>query len=180
MTAKDDERDSPGRRSGRGADSAREFITQDASSKALPASPPTQGVHRSLFTVLVVDDNAGMRYAVGRAMRREGYQTIEVGTGAECLVLAAGVAAVLLDVHLPDIDGIEVCRLLRADPSLAGLPIVHLSAVEEDHQAPVASAAVGANAYVVAPADLGELAELVDRLLVQGRPGDASRQPTQG
>ena len=68
--------------------------------------------------VLVVDDSAAGRYAVSRMLRRGGYEVREAGTGQEALRLAAEKPRlVLLDVHLPDVDGHEVCRRLRSDPS---------------------------------------------------------------
>ena len=92
--------------------------------------------HRADFSVLVVDDSAASRYAVARGLQAEGYKTLEASAGAQALELADYASAVVLDVHLPDIHGLEVCRLMRSrNPEL---PIVHVSAVyvtEQDQRA---------------------------------------------
>ena len=75
-------------------------------------------IDRSVHTVLVVDDNPATRYATGRVIRAAGFQTAEAGSGAEALdLIARGVSAAVLDVHLPDIDGFELCRRIRANPA---------------------------------------------------------------
>src|SRR3954467_15524032 len=86
-------------------------------------------IDRSLHTVLVVDDNPATRYATGRVIRAAGFQTAEAGSGAEAMeLIAQGVSAGGPDAHLPDADGFELCRRIRAKPSTAALPVVHLSA----------------------------------------------------
>ncbi len=79
--------------------------------------------------VLVVDDNPATRYSTSRVLRAAGYRTCEAGSGADALVMADdGVSAVILDVHLPDFDGFEVCRRLRERQETSRLPVIHLSA----------------------------------------------------
>src|SRR5690349_9654963 len=86
-------------------------------------------IDRAAHTVLIVDDNPATRYSTSRTLRAAGFQVTEAASGAEALVLAPqGVSAVVLDVHLPDIDGFEVCRQLRTMPPTSLLPVVHLSA----------------------------------------------------
>jgi CheY-like chemotaxis protein len=103
------------------------------------------------FSVLVVDDHAANRYAVSRALRAAGFKTVEAAGGAEALELAHFVSAVVLDVHLPDVHGLEVCRLLRSHPSTAKLPIVHVSAVYVSEADRLAGEAAGADAYLTTP-----------------------------
>jgi CheY-like chemotaxis protein len=103
------------------------------------------------ISVLVVDDHAANRYAVSRGLRAAGFKTVEAASGAEALDLAQYVSAVVLDVHLPDVHGLEVCRLLRARPSTAALPIVHVSAVYVTEQDRLAGEAAGADAYLTTP-----------------------------
>jgi DNA-binding response OmpR family regulator len=89
----------------------------------------TTSIDRSRHTVLVVDDNPTTRYATTRVIRAAGFETREAGTGGEALVLASQhISAVVLDVHLPDFSGFEVCRELRIKPATSTLPVVHLSA----------------------------------------------------
>jgi PAS domain S-box-containing protein len=111
-------------------------------------------IDRSLHTVLVVDDNAATRYSTGRVIRAAGFRTAEAGSGGEALALVAqGVSAVVLDVHLPDIDGFEVCRTIRANPATALLPVVHLSAEYIKDEDRVTGLNAGADAYLVHPVE---------------------------
>ena len=124
---------------------------------------------RSQHSVLVVDDNASSRYATARALKAAGYNTVEAVAGAEALELADFVSAVVLDVHLPDLLGFEVCRLMRDRPATATLPIVHVSAVyvtEEDRSTGLHA---GADAYLVSPVDPVDLVAMLDRLIGERR-----------
>src|SRR5260370_37358427 len=69
---------------------------------------------RSLHTILVVDDNPATRYSTARVIRAAGFQTVEAETGEKAIALSeTSVAAVVLDVHLPDISGFDVCPTSR-------------------------------------------------------------------
>lgn len=89
---------------------------------------------RGDYSILVVDDTASARYATARSLRAAGYHTVEAAAGAQALELAPFVSAVVLDVHLPDLHGLEVCRLIRARPATANLPVIHVSAVYVSQQ----------------------------------------------
>lgn len=67
--------------------------------------------------VLVADDDRAVREAVERALELEGYDVVTAGDGVETLVLARrdSFSALVLDVMMPHIDGVAVCRVLRAD-----------------------------------------------------------------
>lgn len=123
---------------------------------------------RSQSTVLVVDDSEAGRYAVARGLRSEGFATREAASGQEALDRAPGVAAIVLDVHLPDIHGLDVCRTLRGRAETAKVPIVHVSAVYVTGHAQAAADRAGADAYLLAPVDTGELARTLDRLIARG------------
>src|SRR6266850_5963484 len=84
----------------------------------------------SRYTILNVDDNAAARYARSRILRQAGFEIIEAGTGAEALhAVATGKPhLVLLDVHLPDMNGLDVCRLIKADAASSRILIVQMSA----------------------------------------------------
>ncbi|MEJ5988974.1 response regulator [Ramlibacter sp. PS3R-8] len=126
---------------------------------------------RHTHSVLVVDDAASNRYALSRALRSEGFQTVEAAAGAQALELAEYVSAVVLDVHLPDVHGFEVCRLLRGDPKTATVPVIHVSAVYVKDEDRKAGELAGADAYLVSPVDTSELAVLIDRLVSERAPG---------
>ena len=111
-------------------------------------------IDRSRHTVLVVDDNPTTRYATERVIRAAGFQTRQASTGGEALMLATHqISAVVLDVHLPDFSGFEVCRELRVKPSTATLPVVHLSATFVRNEDKVAGLNAGADAYLVHPVE---------------------------
>nr|WP_093130052.1 MULTISPECIES: response regulator [unclassified Variovorax] len=111
-------------------------------------------IDRSRHTVLVVDDNPTTRYATARVIRAAGFETLEASTGGEALVLASRhISAVVLDVHLPDFSGFEVCRELRIKPMTATLPVVHLSATFVRNEDKVAGLNAGADAYLVHPVE---------------------------
>src|SRR5436190_13345663 len=89
--------------------------------------------------ILIVDDEDAGRFVKGQTLRRAGFQVFESATGGEALTLASKerLDLVVLDVNLPDISGLEVCRRLRAAfPSLPGLQILQVSntAITPDDQ----------------------------------------------
>ncbi|CAA9322242.1 MAG: hypothetical protein AVDCRST_MAG11-2066 [uncultured Gemmatimonadaceae bacterium] len=116
--------------------------------------------------VLVVDDTEANRYVVARWLERAGFRVVEAAGGAEALALAPEAAdLVILDIHLPDVDGFEVARRLKADARTAHLPVLHLSA---ERVAPVDRAAgleVGADGYLTHPVEPAELIASVRALL---------------
>ena len=123
-------------------------------------------IDRSLHTVLVVDDNPATRYSTARIIRAAGFRTEEAATGAEAVAMAPrGASAVILDVHLPDIDGFEVCRLLRADAATALLPVIHLSATYVQNADKVAGLNAGADAYLVHPVEPAVLTATLQALI---------------
>src|SRR5688500_14108505 len=80
-------------------------------------------------TILHVDDDSSNRESLLWVLEGEGYRVWQAPTGAEALRQARqGPDLVLLDVRLPDLDGFEVCRTLKADPATADIPVLHLSA----------------------------------------------------
>lgn len=123
-------------------------------------------IDRSQHTVLVVDDNPATRYSTARIVRAAGFLTQEAATGTDAVVMASrGVSAVVLDVHLPDIDGFEVCRQLRADVSTALLPVIHLSAAFVENADKVAGLNAGADAYLVHPVEPAVLIATMQALI---------------
>ncbi|HUG52640.1 MAG TPA: response regulator, partial [Vicinamibacteria bacterium] len=117
-------------------------------------------------TILNVDDNLAGRYAVSKLLRQEGYFVREAETGSEALRLAEdNPDLVVLDLNLPDISGLEVCRRLKADPRTASIPVLHLTATHQDAQTWATALEGGANAFLVEPTDPVVLLATVRALL---------------
>jgi PAS domain S-box-containing protein len=122
-------------------------------------------IDRGAHTVLVVDDNPATRYSTTRVIRAAGFLTLEAGTGAEALALTGRASAVVLDVDLPDLNGFEVCKAIRARPETIALPVVHLSAVYARSEDRVAGLNAGADAYLVHPAEPAVLIATLQALI---------------
>ena len=127
--------------------------------------------------VLVADDDADIRELVAVAVRRAGMQAVTVADGDQALAAVAADRpdAVVLDVSMPGVGGLEVCAALRADPVTADLPIMLLSAAVHD-AAVEAGRGAGADVYVGKPFKVRDLAERL-RELVGRRPGDPGGTP---
>jgi two-component system sensor histidine kinase/response regulator len=128
-------------------------------------------------SILNVNDHPATLYLVSQTLRLAGYHVTEASTGREALVIAAGRPdLVLLDVHLPDIDGYEVCRRLRAQQETRDLLIAHLSAVSVQREDRIRGLADGADAYWTTPMEEEELLANIEALLrLQRRAQDAIR-----
>ncbi|WP_368671608.1 hybrid sensor histidine kinase/response regulator [Corallococcus carmarthensis] len=135
-----------------------------------------QGAHPTI-TVLNVNDDPATLYLLSLTLKQGGYQVLEATGGREALRLAQGRPdLVLLDVHMPDIDGYEVCRRLRADESTHDLLIAHLSSVSVRREDRVRGLAQGADAYWTRPLGEDELLANIEALLrLQARARDAVR-----
>ncbi len=118
--------------------------------------------------VVLVEDSAPVRDALTAALRGAGYRVSAVGTGKAALEAVAGPDAVadppdlvLLDMGLPDLDGVEVCRRLRARSTV---PIIAVTA-RGHQQARVLGLRSGADDYVVKPFAIDELTARMDAVL---------------
>ena len=128
--------------------------------------------------ILNVDDDDALRHAVTQFLARAGLRTIEAATGTEAIRLAASKAPdlILLDLNLPDVDGFEVCRMLKSAPITKGIPIVHLTSTFCDEEARAFSMRVGADVYLTHPILAEDLLTHVNRLLNAGS-RSADRDP---
>jgi two-component system response regulator MprA len=121
--------------------------------------------------VLVVDDDSAVRRSIDRALRLEGYDVDTVGTGREALdaLSAAPPDAVVLDLQLPDIDGLQVCRRMRgAGDDTPVLMLTARQAIDDRVQGLDA----GADDYLVKPFALAELLARLRALLRRRFEGD--------
>lgn len=117
----------------------------------------------------MVDDDEALRNAVRRALRLEGYEVDVAGDGSEALALLAGMRAdlVVLDVLMPVLDGITVCRRLRASGDLT--PVLMLTARDAVSDR-VAGLDAGADDYLTKPFALEELLARARALLRRSSP----------
>jgi signal transduction histidine kinase len=129
----------------------------------LDATDPLKGPEP--VRILAVDDDPAALCATVRVLRSAGYQVIEASTGAAALAAAAAVELVVLDVNLPDIDGFEVCRRLRARPDTSQLPVLHLSATFADSAHIATGFEAGVDGYLTRPVEAPVLLATVRTLL---------------
>jgi signal transduction histidine kinase len=126
------------------------------------------GLDQASTTVLLnVEDNDVSRYARSRIFRQAGFDVLEARSGQEALDLVGRTRPeiVVLDVHLPDMSGLEVCRQIKANASTGSVLVLHLTASAFDVQKKVAGLEAGADSYLVEPVDPDELVATVRALL---------------
>ena len=131
--------------------------------------------------VLIVEDEPDIRHLIAHHLRREGYRCREVATGAEALraVRSAVPDLVVLDLMLPEIDGLEVCRRLRSDSATADVPIIMLTAKSEEIDR-IVGLELGADDYIGKPFSPKELVARAKAVLRRARPESGTRNYREG
>ncbi|HUY42713.1 MAG TPA: response regulator transcription factor [Acidimicrobiales bacterium] len=121
--------------------------------------------------IAIVDDDAAIRTSLGRALRMENYdvELFEDGTSALRAIQLRAPDAIVLDLQLPDIDGLEICRRIRRSGDAT--PILMLTARDAVNDR-VEGLDVGADDYLVKPFDLAELLARLRALLRRHSPGE--------
>jgi len=116
--------------------------------------------------ILAVDDSASMRQMVSFTLRNAGHEVLEAADGREALEIArkTPVNLVLSDVNMPNMDGIQLIRELRALPSYRFTPILMLT-TESAASRKQEGKAAGATGWIVKPFDPDQLLATVDRVL---------------
>ena len=116
--------------------------------------------------ILIVDDEPRFAYMLADMLNDAGYDARTLDNGRDALEAAHRHPPdlVLLDVHMPGIDGFEVASRLKADPATAAIPIIMLSAME-GRGARVIGLQSGAEEYLAKPFDKAELLARVHNLL---------------
>jgi two-component system response regulator MtrA len=120
----------------------------------------------ALPLVLIADDDADILSLVRAVLERAGNEVISVGDGAQALasVTERKPDLAVLDISMPELDGLEVLRRLRADSATSALPVVLLSARAQEADVKLGFE-LGASAYVKKPFSPRELADRVAELL---------------
>ena len=121
--------------------------------------------------ILIADDDRAIREALSRALSLEGYDVVQAPDGAAALQLveSAQPDVAVLDVMMPNVDGLTVCRVLRAERNR--IPILMLTARTETADR-VAGLDAGADDYLPKPFDLDELLARLRALLRRAKPDD--------
>jgi CheY-like chemotaxis protein len=146
-----------------------EPLSTAAPQKARALGPPTPvplpAARLTECTVLIADDNVANTRHLEEYLKAHGFRVLVVHDGEEVMRLCRDVkpAAVLMDIQMPRVSGLEVIRQLRAETATAHLPMVALTALAMQGDREQCLAA-GANAYLSKPVRLGDVLALVRRL----------------
>ena len=119
--------------------------------------------------ILLIEDNENNRYLATYLLEARGWQVVHAPDGRRGLALVAEVAPalILLDIQLPEMDGYEVARRLRADPARAHIPIIAVTsyAMARDREAALAA---GCDGYIEKPIDPESFVATVEHHLATG------------
>jgi two-component system, OmpR family, phosphate regulon response regulator PhoB len=138
------------------------------SRQVMPRERADAGARRSsiMATILIVEDEADLRQVIEFNLEAAGHRVLTASTGAEGLKIAeqAKPDLVLLDIMLPDITGLDVCRQLKTKPDTKGIAVVMLTARAEEIDR-VVGFELGADDYVVKPFSVRELSLRISAIL---------------
>lgn len=125
-------------------------------------------INRKQKYILVIEDDRDMNELVCDALDNAGYQTMAAFDGTEGLRLGteAHPDVILLDISLPDADGVDLCRDLRRNETTRLIPIIMLTG-RHDLSTKLSSYIAGAKRYITKPFQIDQLIEEVDRTLIQ-------------
>jgi PAS domain S-box-containing protein len=135
----------------------------------------------SIARILVVDDSADLREVFCALLQRAGYEILQAKTGAECLriVSETPLDLVLLDVVLPDMSGIDVCKLIKRDEKTSGVLILNISGMKTSSTNAIEGLEGGADSYLTKPIDHRALLAHVNALLRSKRSEEARKRSEQ-
>jgi len=127
--------------------------------------------------ILVVDDEPDAVELIAFNLKAAGFEVVTADDGAEALRKARSHAPqlIVLDLMLPEIDGLEVCKLLRRDPATATIPILMLTAKAAEMDR-VLGLELGAEDYVTKPFSPRELVLRIKKILERGKPATTRRE----
>jgi CheY-like chemotaxis protein len=121
--------------------------------------------------VLVVDDNEAHCYAMKKMLERAHYDVATAHTGSEAFAIASGLLPdiVLLDINLPDMNGVEVCRRIRSHSKTSHLPVIFHSATHATDEWRQRAESVGATDFLTYPIEPAHLLMVIEGALAGGR-----------
>ncbi|MFH1771703.1 MAG: response regulator [Candidatus Omnitrophota bacterium] len=108
--------------------------------------------------ILVVDDEASVVKALTKSLQFQGYDVITAASGKECICKAEEYCpdVILLDVLMPELNGLEVCKLLKDNEKTKNIPVIMLTALADEEDA-VKGLEEGARCYITKPYNLMDL-----------------------
>lgn len=117
-------------------------------------------------TVLVVDDEPNILFALEEAVRNEGFSCVGAADGEEALLIARGIRPdlVITDVIMPGLNGFDLCRTLKDDDVTRHIPIIMVT-VRATEKERLEGVLAGADAYLVKPFNSSDLRAAIDHLL---------------
>ena len=119
------------------------------------------------WNVLVVDDEADLVELVSYNLKKEGFAVDSASDGEQALskIRKKKYDLLILDLMLPGLQGMELCRILRNDPKTSGLPIIMLTAKGSEKDKLIGREIFKADEYMTKPFDIDELIRTINRLL---------------
>ena len=121
------------------------------------------------MTVVLAEDDPDIQLVARLALKRAGFAVTVVSNGQEALetIRRQPPDVVLLDWMMPEVDGLETCRRLKADPQTAGIPVVFLTAKSQEAEIQ-RGLSLGASGYVTKPFDALTLGEQIKQIVKLG------------
>ena len=116
--------------------------------------------------ILIVDDDIHATTLLEKVLAIKGHDATSVNESSETIKVANSTSPdlILLDLMMPEPNGFEVCKMLRADPTYAKIPIVIVTAMDDNESKETAYGA-GANDYLIKPFRIDALAEAIEALI---------------
>jgi signal transduction histidine kinase/CheY-like chemotaxis protein len=141
------------------------LIGQDEDSESVVQDIPLKNLQTD--KILLVDDEKAIRFALKECLKTLGLESLEASEGREALRIARNQrpALIILDVMIPDISGLEVCRTLKNDPETSGIKIIILSAKGQEKEKKEGLEA-GADRYITKPFSYEQLGREIKELLI--------------
>ena len=114
--------------------------------------------------ILLVDDSDIVRTVLTMALKKAGFGVVQAGDGQEALAKLEGVDAVVCDLHMPNMGGLEFLRCLRRDPHTTNLPLFFAS-VETREEDKAAGRELGAAGWLTKPVQPRQLIDALERVI---------------
>lgn len=141
--------------------------TRLAITRAVIETPDAVRLRPVAKTVLLVDDDPGVRFALTEVLTDRGYRVVTAGSGAQALTMLDGVDVVVTDLSMPGMDGLELVAQIRA--RRPGLPVILLTAHGSDNMVRIASSR-GACGCLSKPFDIDEIARVIEQVHARRAP----------